>query len=79
MHKILITGGAGYLGSHITLNALQKGYKVIVFDSFINSSKDIFKNFCKVIDNQILKNNLEIISGDIRNQILLNEIFNKNF
>ena len=79
MHKLLITGGAGYIGSHITFNALKKGHKVIVLDSFINSSKDIFKNFCKVLDNEVLKNNFEIISGDIRNQILLNEIFDKNF
>ena len=78
MHKILITGGAGYLGSHISINALKKGYKIIVMDSFVNSSRDIFKNFYKVIDNEILENNFEIISGDIRNQILLNEIFDRN-
>ena len=47
MEKILITGGAGYVGSHITLNILKRGLKVIVLDSFVNSSKDVFNNFAK--------------------------------
>ena len=58
MENILITGGAGYVGSHITLNILKRGLKVIVLDSFVNSSKDVFNNFCKVIDKKILKNGL---------------------
>ena len=57
MEKILITGGAGYVGSHITLNILKRGLKVIVLDSFVNSSKDVFNNFSKVIDKKILKRN----------------------
>jgi len=79
MKKILITGGAGYLGSQITLNILKKNYKVIVLDSFINSSKTVFANFNKVIEKKILKNNFEIIEGDIRDQKLLFDIFQNNF
>ena len=78
MEKILITGGAGYVGSHITLNILKRGLKVIVLDSFVNSSKDVFNNFCKVIDKKILKRNFKIITGDIRNKNLLNDIFEDN-
>ena len=38
MTKILVTGGAGYLGSHTCLALMEKGYEVIAIDSFINSN-----------------------------------------
>ncbi|MDU3153197.1 MAG: NAD-dependent epimerase/dehydratase family protein, partial [Anaerococcus hydrogenalis] len=39
MKNILITGGAGYIGSHIAVELLDKNYKVIVYDNLTNSSK----------------------------------------
>ena len=38
MSKILITGGAGFIGSHICLSLLEKNYNIVVVDSFINSN-----------------------------------------
>ena len=35
--KILVTGGAGYIGSHTTLALLETGYDVVVLDNFSNS------------------------------------------
>ena len=35
--KILVTGGAGYIGSHTTLTLLKAGYEVVVLDNFSNS------------------------------------------
>ena len=37
MKKILVTGGAGYIGSHTTLVLLEAGYEVVVLDNFSNS------------------------------------------
>ena len=37
MKSILVTGGAGYIGSHTCVELLQKGYEVIVVDNFSNS------------------------------------------
>ena len=38
MSKILVTGGAGFIGSHTCLSLLESNYDVVVIDSFINSS-----------------------------------------
>ena len=40
MAKILITGGAGYIGSHTALELLKEGYEVVVYDNLCNSSQE---------------------------------------
>ncbi len=40
MQKILITGGAGYIGSHTAVELLKEGYEVVVYDNLCNSSKE---------------------------------------
>ena len=43
MAKILITGGAGYIGSHTALALLSDGYEVVLYDNLVNSSKEAVK------------------------------------
>ena len=76
METVLLTGGAGYVGSHIALNLLKRNYKVLVFDSFVNSSKNVFKNLEKIFNKKILEKNLSIINGDLRNLESLINLFN---
>ncbi|EFC6853249.1 TPA: NAD-dependent epimerase/dehydratase family protein, partial [Escherichia coli] len=38
--NILVTGGAGYIGSHTALCLLNKGHNVLIIDNFSNSSKE---------------------------------------
>ena len=41
MKKILLTGGTGYIGSHICIELLNNGYQVFVIDNLSNSSKHV--------------------------------------
>ena len=63
--RILITGGSGFIGTHLTKFLLAKNHIVTIFDNFSNSSKDSMSFF--------VEKGVEIIEGDIMNH---NEIFN---
>ena len=79
MSKVLITGGAGYLGTHTCLSLLKKGFELVVIDSYINSSpnsllklKDFFK------EEKFLFDKLHIYEGDLRDREFICEVFKKN-
>jgi len=37
--RVLVTGGAGYIGSHTAILLIEAGYDIVLFDNFLNSSK----------------------------------------
>ncbi len=71
MKKILVTGGAGFIGSHLCERLLKEGNEVICLDNFFTGSK---KNIAHLMDNQYF----EVIRHDIEEPILLevDEIYN---
>ena len=73
--RVLLTGGAGFIGSHIALLLLQKGYEVVIIDSFINSSTNVIKSIEKYFQINNLNYNLKTIIGDIRDNYILDKIF----
>ena len=71
MAKILVTGGAGYIGSHTCLELLNAGHEVVVLDNLSNSSKESLNRV-----QALASKSLDFIQGDILDQNILNQIFN---
>ena len=69
MKRVLITGGAGFIGSHLTERLLSKGYSVVVLDNLSTGSLD---NLVHLKSNK----NLRIEVGDVTNKVLLEELMN---
>lgn len=70
---ILVTGGAGYIGSHTVVKLLEKGKKVIIIDNFANSSPETLNRIKKITSIEPT-----FYEGSILDKKLLEEIFNEN-
>ena len=68
--KILVTGGAGYIGSHTVVLLIEAGYEVVIFDNFCNSSKESIKRVEKIVNQE-----LNVVEGDIRSRDDLEKVF----
>jgi UDP-glucose 4-epimerase len=68
--RVLITGGAGFIGSHTLLQLLRSHHEVLVFDSFYNSSPEVLHRV-----KRLASANFEVYEGDIRNENRLDEAF----
>lgn len=71
--KILVTGGAGYIGSHTCVELLEKGYEVVVVDNLCNSSPKAVKRV-----EQITGKHIDFYEGDVRDKALLERIFSEH-
>ena len=71
--KILVTGGAGYIGSHTCVELLNKGHEVVIIDNLDNSSEKSIQRIA-----MITGKNPVFIKGDIRDEACLNSIFDNN-
>lgn len=59
--KLLVTGGAGYIGSHTTLRLLEQGFAVTVLDNLSNSSPEALERVARVTGKRA-----ELVCGDLR-------------
>ena len=77
MQTILVTGGAGYIGSHTVVELLQANYAVIILDNFCNSSPKVIERIKIIIGQTAQKHSLTCIDGDVRDSGLLDNIFSE--
>lgn len=71
--NVLVTGGAGYIGSHTCLELLESGYGVVVIDNLCNSNS---KSLERV--EALTGKKLRFYEGDVRDEALLRKIFAEN-
>ena len=71
--NVLVTGGAGYIGSHTCLELLESGYGVVVIDNLCNSNP---KSLDRV--EGLTGKKLRFYEGDVRDEALLRKIFAEN-
>jgi len=72
--KILVTGGAGYIGSHTCLELITSGYEVVVLDNLSNSSLESLKRVKKLLNCQIV-----FYRGDVCDESILTKIFEEHY
>lgn len=68
--KVLVTGGAGFIGSHTCCVLLEEGYEVVIIDNFSNSSADVLDKIKEISGKEIT-----FYRGDVQDKILLKKIF----
>ena len=72
MAKFLITGGAGYIGSHTALELLNAGYETVVYDNLSNSSRESVKRVEELTGKQVI-----FYEGDVLDKDNLTSVFEK--
>ena len=67
---VLITGGAGYIGSHVAAVLLSAGYRTVLLDNYCNSSPEPVSRL-----DALAPGKLRIVVGDVRNETLFDDLF----
>ena len=70
MGKILLTGGAGYIGSHTYVELKAAGHEVVIIDNFSNARKDVIDRLAQITDSPVL-----VHEGDVLDKTFLATVF----
>jgi len=71
MKKILITGGGGYIGSHVAKLFLEKGFSVVVLDNFFRGYREPLHILSKI-------GNIEVEEADLLDALAVRRVFQKH-
>ena len=70
MKKIIVTGGAGYIGSHTVVALFESGYEAIIVDNFSNSEKSVLDGL-----QEILNVKVKLYEGDCTDTAFMSNVF----
>ena len=71
--SVLVTGGAGFIGSHTVVELLNKGYDVVIVDNFVNSKKDSLDAIKKITGKDF-----KFYEVDVTDREKLSKVFDEN-
>ncbi|WP_278990266.1 UDP-glucose 4-epimerase GalE [Segatella bryantii] len=71
--NILLTGGAGYIGSHTIIELDKAGHSVVVVDNFVNSQPEALRRVAKIIGKEI-----PFVEADVRDREAMDKVFSEN-
>ena len=61
--RVMLTGGAGYIGSHVCIELLKSNYQVVIFDNFSNSHREVIERIQHIVPGRV-----SVVDSDIRDQ-----------
>lgn len=67
--NILLTGGAGYIGSHAAVVLTEAGHQVVILDNFCNSQRSVLERLAKILGKAV-----PCVEGDIRDTVLVKKV-----
>lgn len=73
MSTVLVTGGAGFIGSHTSVELLNAGYDIIILDNFVNSKPESLKRIKELTDKDF-----KFYQADIRDEEAMTKVFAEN-
>ena len=71
MPSIIVTGGAGYIGSHTVVALHNAGFRPIVIDNFVNSEKFVIDRIESIVQDKV-----KVYEGDCNDMEFMNQVFN---
>ena len=77
MAHLLITGGAGFIGSHTCVVFLEAGHRLLVLDDFSNSSPIALQRVTELAGVPLAGEQLQLIRGTVRDGALLERLFSE--
>lgn len=71
--KILITGGAGYIGSHTAVELLESGYEVVIYDNLSNSSEESVRRVQRIAGKAVTFYKGDVLEEELLKSVILQE------
>ena len=71
--KVLVTGGAGYIGSHTCVELLNAGHEIVIVDNFVNSKPEALESI-----RRITGRDFAFVEADLRDRLAINRVFDEH-